>query len=782
MSLQDKAPANIFGFKRLARRFHAARRGNIAMMTAFLMMPIMGLMGLAVDYGNALYVKSRLDQAAQAAATAAAATARNYMQSLDRSLSDYNQNTKDAEAVSEGNFVGGQIFGAQFGELRNGEKDTPTVSVKRVGNTYTATVAYNARLNTYFARLFGVPVFRLSGTRSIIVGMVDTSEVGGANAKPNAVIDEKWLTTATPVNGNPANPVVNDWYSGTAGTASPLSTTGGPTINGAPSGRMQIGSSDGSIAPILSKKVYLPAGDYELRYWYQSTVIYPEYEPAYICGSVEGEMHWATSSTTRALGSSPTIGTTPAGTNVTKAQSARAGAYLVPVFGNPQADVNAPVVGAFPRPPRLPFTGGADRADNSKNRIDICTYSGRWIQRSVPITITVPGYFWLSFVAEPPVSTPTTNINGFYLGPLQLCKVLCEGTLNRNWPWTTSTVLFNDDFTTATDRSASPGAAMVTTSGTFPTIPTIPPGAPDPNYELTPPWLLRVFGGLDPSRNILDDVATYPLFTYERKTDSGVTLNFVNAKRSGAFMFRKILLVPGVYRATFTLGMGDATYGSWVTDKPRGSYYCGWGPAERKTDDCNCFTGAPSFAITHFDQLGGAMADRELDASIRSTVSGYYYNVGGGDPNLTPDPSVAGSILQSCLKNPLKRTIVSCFLVPRTAFYGFNFRNSGPDIIANNPAAPFNRSYFPDVDPSDLTIGSGGSRLYALKIEVWSQGVKNSRTADFIDSYGNDCSGAGGSSLGNVMTAGTPVWPGLQVPNAKYGTPPARLTVKAPLQ
>ena len=50
---------------RLARRFHAARRGNVAVMTAVLMMPIMGLMGLAVDYGNAVFVKSRLDQAAQ---------------------------------------------------------------------------------------------------------------------------------------------------------------------------------------------------------------------------------------------------------------------------------------------------------------------------------------------------------------------------------------------------------------------------------------------------------------------------------------------------------------------------------------------------------------------------------------------------------------------------------------------------------------------------------------------------------------------------------------------
>jgi len=358
MSLQDKAFANHGSFKRLARRFHAARRGNIAMMTATLMMPIMGLMGLAVDYGNALYVKSRLDQAGQSAASAAASTARNYLQSMDRTAIGYDQNAKDAEAVREGNFVGVKIFGAQLGTVNNGTSNTPTVSVKRVGNTFTATVTYSATLNTYFARLFGVPVFNLAGTRSIIIGMVDTSEVGGANAKPNAVIDEKWLTIATPVNGNPANPVVNDWYSGTAGTASPLSTTGGPTINGAPSGRMQIGSSDGSIAPILSKKVYLPAGDYELRYWYQSTVIYPEYEPAYICGSVEGEMHWAISSFTRSFGSSPTIGTTPAGTNVTNAQSARAGAYLVPVLGNPQADVNAPVVGAFPRPPRLPFTGG----------------------------------------------------------------------------------------------------------------------------------------------------------------------------------------------------------------------------------------------------------------------------------------------------------------------------------------------------------------------------------------------------------------------------------------
>jgi len=767
MALRDKASVTSFFIKRLVRRFHAARRGNIALMTALLMMPIMGLMGLAVDYGNALFVKSRLDQSAQAAATAAATAARNWAQAADRSLAGYNQNSIDTRAGLEGSSVGSSVFDAQLGTIVNGNRGSPTVTVSRLGNTYTAQVQYNATLNTYFAHLFGVNVFNLRGQRSIIVGLVDTPARALSTA-PNAVIDETWVTTATPVNNNPSRPVVNDWYSGTAGTSSPLSTTDGPTIGGAPSGRMQVGDPSGSIAPILSKKVYLPAGNYELRYWYQSTVVYPEYEPAYICGSVESEMHWVTSSTTRSLGSRANSATPVSGAIISNAQSARAGVYMTPVLGNPQLDTTAPLASAFPRPPRLPFNGGTDRADNSKNRIDICTYSSRWIQRSVPITITVAGYFWLSFVAEPP--TTTTTINGFYLGPLQLCKDACTGPLNNNWPWTYQTSLFEDDFgATTNDPYAVVGQPVDARSGTFPS---------SAKYEQTPPWLFRAFGGLNPAYP-LDQL---PLFKYGTSTDSrGNVSYFANAQRTATFLFRKILLVPGVYRAKFTMEMGDPTYAAGTVN-PTPGYYC-WVGSWQRVPFCGCFVSGIDFAITHFDQISPAgLVQRELDSTIRSTVGGYYYNPApGSDPNFTPDPYASGHLFQSCVKSGNKRTVTLCFLVPRTAFYGFNFRNAGPNINATPGSQPFNPSDFPDVDPSDLTIGGGGARLYNLKIDVLSQGVKNSLSNDFA-TYSADCDAGSPPSLANVMSSGTPVWPGLEVPASVYGTPPERLTVTAPLQ
>ena len=394
MSLRDLVPAHSVHLARLARRFRAARRGNIAMMTALLMMPMMGLMGLAVDYGNALFVKSRLDQAAQAAAVAAANAARNVVQSANRADPAFNEVALDSSALAEGKQIGTNIFTAQLGVVINGSAAAPTVAVTRTSNTFTAKVTYSATLNTYFARLFNFKTFNLNGARSIIIGMLDLPNTAST---PNSVIDEKWVTQTNPQFGDTTRPVINDWYSGTGGSASPLSRNGGPTINGQPTASMQVGNPSGSIAPILSKKVYLPAGNYELRYWYQSTVVYPEYEPVFICGSVEGEMHWVTSSTTRPLTSSPSAASVLGG--VSLAQSARAGVYLVPVLSNPQLDAIAPAASSFPLPPNLPYNAVNTpvnlRADNSSNRIDICAYSSRWIQRSVSIQITDTGYFCL---------------------------------------------------------------------------------------------------------------------------------------------------------------------------------------------------------------------------------------------------------------------------------------------------------------------------------------------------------------------------------------------------
>jgi hypothetical protein len=89
------------------------------------------------------------------------------------------------------------------------------------------------------------------------------------------------------------------------------------------------------------------------------------------------------------------------------------------------------------------------------------------------------------------------------------------------------------------------------------------------------------------------------------------------------------------------------------------------------------------------------------------------------------------------------------------------------------------------MNPPDLTLGTGGARVYSLKVDVLSQGLKNDINLDF-PTYTTDCdkslSGNSKPSLTNVMAAGTPVWPGVAVTAAAYSTAPQRVAVTAPLQ
>ena len=806
MALRNFVPAHLFSLRRLAGRWKAARRGNIAMMTSLLMAPIVGMMGLALDYGHLILVKSRLDQAALAAATAAANAARNVVQTSEgRSDTDYNQANFNTKAIDDGKTIGANIFKAQFDSTgpRLTTGPTATVTVERISNTFTGKVEYNAGIETYFAKYFNVRVFTIKGRQSMIVGMTDTSNESPA---VGSTIDEKWIG-ATATFGDTTKPVINDWYSGTAGQISPLSPDDGGMHNGAreppPSAFIQVGgvlkdttvtpNVDKSVAPIISKKVYLPAGSYELRYWYKSTVVYPDYEPVYICGSVEGEMHWATAIATRSLRSSRGDSTSNTG-----AQTSRAGAYLVPVLTNPQLATTPPAAGRmkqdgtvtlpnnFPQPPELPWSSSNTRADNSKNRVDICAYSSRWIQRSVFLSVTDPGYFWLSFVAEPPTKTNTTSsgrttvtintVNGFYLGRVQLCDVRCSETLKNNWPWSYGTNLFTADFT-----MGSPGQSFDNSgSGIF--------GA-DASYEKTTPWTVRVFGGL--KGNPIDSDPRFPLYIY-KQNDKGVgPSTIITSNRSSAYLYRGLLLTPGTYRATFTVGANASPAGG-------PNRYCSFSSDTVPQSDipgCGCYVGDINPNIAHGDQIAATgLTTRSLDSDTGRTVAGYYskpYTVGSPAANSGDDTGTAdgtngqGYLMGNCWSSSNPKTFTYCFLVPRTQYYGVNFRTAGP-ALDTRPAS-LTSSAYPELrmNPPDLTLGTGGARVYSLKVDVLSQGLKNDINLDF-PTYTTDCdkslSGNSKPSLTNVMAAGTPVWPGVAVTAAAYSTAPQRVAVTAPLQ
>jgi Flp pilus assembly protein TadG len=168
----------------------------------------------------------------------------------------------------------------------------------------------------------------------------------------------------------------------------------------------------------ISNKTYYAAGTYELRYYYSGRIDYPNYDPTYICGSTAADVSWA-NDTNASAGSA---------TNVLR--NNQLGVYF-------DADQN----GAAPT--HTPPVSGITLAGS--NLIDVCVYSVGWIQRSVKITVTTPGYYWLSFAADGQNDSYAADIDA-----IQVCVTSCSGSVSDNFPgaWTTTPLLYEDSFET----------------------------------------------------------------------------------------------------------------------------------------------------------------------------------------------------------------------------------------------------------------------------------------------------------------------------------------------
>jgi Flp pilus assembly protein TadG len=167
----------------------------------------------------------------------------------------------------------------------------------------------------------------------------------------------------------------------------------------------------------ISTLVYAPAGSYELRYAYSSRVSYPAYDPAYLCGSSASDLSWANSTATSWSGSMSTASRTN-----------QINVYF---------DLNTNNT-----PPTHTTLDGTQTLAGS-NLIDMCLYAMNWVQRSVTITVTTPGYYWLSFAAD-----GANDSYGGQLDNILLCRVSCSGSVQDNFPsaWVSSSLLFEDTF------------------------------------------------------------------------------------------------------------------------------------------------------------------------------------------------------------------------------------------------------------------------------------------------------------------------------------------------
>ncbi len=164
--------------RRHLRDFATAGKANVSIIFAFSLIPMIGLVGLGVDYGVALSAKAKFDNAADAAAIAAVATVKAYVAAnpqdptlrVDAVAAGLDR-AKRAFAVNAGTVAFATTPVAQTGCLQAsvGTACITLTSDPIKFQTFTSTVSYTTTSKNNFGKLFKVPSNNISGFASAAV-------------------------------------------------------------------------------------------------------------------------------------------------------------------------------------------------------------------------------------------------------------------------------------------------------------------------------------------------------------------------------------------------------------------------------------------------------------------------------------------------------------------------------------------------------------------------------------------------------------------------------------
>jgi Flp pilus assembly protein TadG len=141
-----------------AQTLPRARGGSINIIFGLSLIPIVGLIGLGVDYGMAINAKSKLNGAADAAALAAVVTAKAYIAN-NSSQSNVTQN-----AITAGVNQGVNAFNVNAGNVTYTTVALQPPVVTRTGQTLNSTVSYTATVQNSFGKIFRTPTTTFSNT------------------------------------------------------------------------------------------------------------------------------------------------------------------------------------------------------------------------------------------------------------------------------------------------------------------------------------------------------------------------------------------------------------------------------------------------------------------------------------------------------------------------------------------------------------------------------------------------------------------------------------------
>jgi hypothetical protein len=243
------------------QRLRGARRASVGLMFALGAIPIIGLVGIAVDYGIWNETNAELSVAANVAALSAVKIAANA------------QLATDPNASTEGQQAGQQWFLAEVGTFANAGPEgllQPAVTVTMtMGPTVSAQVAYSGKVPSVFGGIFGVAKYPISGQATAaeatapyldVEMLADNSSSMDIGATPADMAQLQQLSACDPSNVNwtngpnagtqsSQNPYKNYAYTGYGGRSYDGPLTYPVVLTGGTQGNIQ-----------LIESLYLPGG------------------------------------------------------------------------------------------------------------------------------------------------------------------------------------------------------------------------------------------------------------------------------------------------------------------------------------------------------------------------------------------------------------------------------------------------------------------------------------------------------------------------------------------
>lgn len=180
------------------KQFCRNRSGNFGIMTALLMVPLVGVAGLAIDLSNALSTRTQLFAAADAAAVGSLAEKSPGVAAAMAMSSDGTVPIASSDATS--------LFFAQSNAQLAADNVNVSIGVTKTGNTLQSNVVFTAAIPTTFLHLLGKDSISIAGkataqnqteTYMDFYILIDNTPSMGVGATPDDVSKMQANTTDT---------------------------------------------------------------------------------------------------------------------------------------------------------------------------------------------------------------------------------------------------------------------------------------------------------------------------------------------------------------------------------------------------------------------------------------------------------------------------------------------------------------------------------------------------------------------------------------------------------